>query len=121
MTKNKQLTNLKLNACVTAAAILSAVTLAGQFSFEFNNDTKEIITVKLTNDLEKTIKPGGRSGFSRVTTEKEKSEWAILDFVSEHQDCSVHGFSLPYLLPAREAAKFEATTDEDGRCVVKLR
>ena len=113
---------LKISRCigVTAAVVLSIVVVAGQFSFEFNNATQEIITVKLTNDLEKTIKPGGRSGFSRVTTEKEKSEWAILDIVAEHQDCSVQGFSLPYLLPTREAVKFEATVDEGGHCVVKL-
>lgn len=99
--------------------LTSTIILAAQFSFELHNTTKEVITVKLTNDLEKTISPGGRSGFSRATTEKEKSEWAVLDIVAESQDCAVEGFSLPFLLPAREAVKFEAYTDEDGHCVVK--
>ena len=120
MINNNVSINLPLGLCVMAAVLLSTLVLAAQFSFEFNNATHEVITVKLTNDLEKTIQPGGRSGFSRVTTEKEKSEWAILDIVTEHQDCSVQGFTLPYLLPVREAVKFEATTDEGGRCVVKL-
>lgn len=123
MIKNHALRNgsrQKYLVWMAIASVLSVVACAAQFSFEFNNATQEVITVKLTNDLEKTIQPGGRSGFSRVTTEKEKSEWAVLDIVAEHQDCAVKGFSLPYLLPAREAVKFEAFTDEDGHCVVKL-
>ena len=98
---------------------VAIIALAAQFSFELNNTTKQTITVKLTNDLEKSIVPGSRSGFSRVTTDKERSDWAILDIVTDGGECSVKGFSLPMPLPAREAVKLEAFAGEDGHCVVK--